>query len=192
MLDAIARLDIRAMWGDTLAHNEEWVDLAKTYMVAAVTTSIELHIAPVWLRRLVQLLSPHCRDARRLVDQAKRIIMPIVHERRALKAKAAANGIPPPYFDDAIEWAENESSRLDYDIHGVQLATLIGAVHISADTCTQVMIMLAQRPDTVDELREDIKSSLGDHGLAKSAFHNMKLLDSVIKETLRFKPASMC
>ncbi|KAF7190362.1 Cytochrome P450 monooygenase 1 [Pseudocercospora fuligena] len=139
----------------------------------------------------VQLFSPHCRESRRLVGQAQRIIMPIVNERRALKAKGAANGIPPPYFDDVIEWAENESSQPDYDIHGVQLAILIGAVHISADTCTQVMIMLAQRPDTVHQLRDEIRRCLLDHGIAKSTFHSMKLLDSGIKETMRFKPASM-
>ncbi|KAF2167166.1 hypothetical protein M409DRAFT_66208 [Zasmidium cellare ATCC 36951] len=189
VLDSVARLDVRALWGETLSNNEEWIALAKTYMPSAVAAAIQLSIAPKPMYYLVRLLAPDFRRVLRLARQAEDIIVPIVEERRKSKAQAIADGLLPSLFDDAFEWAEKESMGSEYDIAGTQLALLISAVHTSADLITQALILLAQRQDAVCQLREEIERVLVAEGLARGAFQKMNLLDSTIKETLRIKPA---
>lgn len=192
VLDSVARLDVRALWGATLSNNEAWIALAKTYMPSAVATAIQISIAPRPLQYLVQVLSPDSRRTCRLAEQAERIIVPIVQERRKLKAEAMLNGSRPPMYDDALEWAERESTVSNYDIAGTQLALLLSAVHTSADLITQALILLAQRQDAICKLREEIERVLLAEGLTRAAMQKMELLDSTIKETLRIKPAGNC
>lgn len=47
-------------------------------------------------------------------------------------------------------------------------------------------------PEIVPELREEVRSVLAEHNntFTSTAMQNMKKLDSFLKETLRFHPAS--
>lgn len=186
MLDTIARLDVRAIWGQALCDNDDWLKIAKTYTPNAMAAAVELGIAPWPLRPLVCLLSPHHRRARWAVRRAREILVPIVQERRELKPSTR------PTFDDALEWVETEAGTTDYNIEDTHMALMSGAVHTSSDLCTQVLILLAQREDTVNKLRSEIETVLSAEGLTQNAFRNMQLVDSVLKETLRLKPASNC
>ncbi|KAJ0275931.1 hypothetical protein Brms1b_011792 [Colletotrichum noveboracense] len=54
------------------------------------------------------------------------------------------------------------------------------------------MVDLAQHPELFQPLREELARVLGTEGLKKSALNNLKLMDSVIKESQRLKPALLC
>jgi cytochrome P450 len=69
----------------------------------------------------------------------------------------------------------------------------IGSFHTSSDLLGQVLLDLCRRPDwevLVRELRKEIISSLQGAGWDKIALNNLKLMDSVLKESQRLKPAS--
>jgi hypothetical protein len=53
---------------------------------------------------------------------------------------------------------------------------------------TQVIYDLAQNPDIIGPLRKEIIEVLTEGGWKKSSLYNLKLMDSVIKETQRLKP----
>jgi cytochrome P450 len=52
---------------------------------------------------------------------------------------------------------------------------------------TQCILELAHHPEIIAPLREEISRVLKTEGWKKSALYNMKLLDSVIKESLRMQ-----
>ncbi|KAI8239423.1 Cytochrome P450 monooxygenase eqxH [Colletotrichum sp. SAR 10_99] len=54
------------------------------------------------------------------------------------------------------------------------------------------MMDLAQHPELFQPLREELVRVLGTEGLKKSALNNLKLMDSVLKESQRLKPALLC
>ncbi|KAJ0340184.1 hypothetical protein COL922a_003616 [Colletotrichum nupharicola] len=54
------------------------------------------------------------------------------------------------------------------------------------------MVDLAQHPELFQPLREELVRVLGTEGLKKSALNNLKLMDSVLKESQRLKPALLC
>jgi cytochrome P450 len=86
---------------------------------------------------------------------------------------------------------EREAQGRDYDPAVAQLILSFAAIHTTTEMVTQVMTDLAKNPDIVDELRQEMVRVLLDGGWTKTSLYSMKLLDSVIKESLRLKPTGM-
>ena len=52
------------------------------------------------------------------------------------------------------------------------------------------MTHLAQNPEILEPLRKEIVDTLQQHGWKKAALYNMKLLESVNRESQRLKPVT--
>ncbi|GFN12514.1 cytochrome P450 [Aspergillus tubingensis] len=115
---------------------------------------------------------------------------PILEERHQLKEGVHAEGKQSPILDDAIEWFEKAAKGRPYDPVGAQLILSVGAIHTTSDLTCQTMTHLAQNPEIVEPLRKEIVDTLQQHGWKKVALYNMKLLDSVIRESQRLKPVT--
>jgi cytochrome P450 monooxygenase-1 len=107
----------------------------------------------------------------------------VLQERAALEARGEA-----PEYIDAIEWFKQVANGRKYDPVHVQLSLSFVAIHTTADMVTQLMFDLAQHPELIQPLREEIVTVLGSHGWKKTSLYNMKLLDSVLKEVQRLRP----
>lgn len=107
----------------------------------------------------------------------------VLEERRALDAL----GKKPEYID-AIEWFKQVANGRKYDPVNVQLTLSFVAIHTTADMITQLMFDLAQHPEYIQPLREELIAVLKEHGWTKASLYNMKLLDSVLKESQRLRP----
>lgn len=123
--------------------------------------------------------------------KAKDIITPVIEERRKARAESAARGEPPTFYNDAIEWLEEESKGVSYDAAVTQLSLSMAAIHTTSDLLTETLLRLARRPALIEELRKEITEVLQAEGWKKTSLYNMKLLDSVIKESQRLRPISM-
>lgn len=146
-----------------------------------------LRLWPRALRPLVHWFLPACRDARTQVRLARRLFEPMLERRRQVKSQD-----PGASFDDTVEWAEKAADGLPYDAAAVQLLFSMAAMHTTTDLMTQVILDLAERPDVVAPLRAEIEQVLSEEGgWTKAALHKMRLLDSVLKECQRMKPASI-
>ncbi|CAN8104231.1 unnamed protein product [Discula destructiva] len=111
----------------------------------------------------------------------------MLERRRLIKSQN-----PDAQFDDTVEWAEKAAGGLPYDASAVQLLFSMAAMHTTTDLMTQVILDLAERPEVVTPLRAEIEQVLGEEGgWTKAALHKMRLLDSVLKECQRVKPASI-
>lgn len=91
-------------------------------------------------------------------------------------------------YVDAIEWFKQIAKGRKYDPVHVQLTLSFVAIHTTADMLTQMMFDLAQHPEYIQPLREEVIDILGKHGWKKTSLYNMKLLDSVLKECQRLRP----
>lgn len=107
----------------------------------------------------------------------------VLEDRRALVATGEA-----PEYVDAIEWFKQIANGRRYNPVNVQLTLSFVAIHTTADTITQVMFDLAQNPEYIKPLREEVIAVLGNHGWKKTSLYSMKLLDSVLKESQRLRP----
>lgn len=62
------------------------------------------------------------------------------------------------------------------------------AIHTTTDLMTQLILNIVPRPALLAALRSEMIEVLGKEGWAKTSLYNLKLMDSVMKETQRMKP----
>ncbi|GKT66978.1 cytochrome P450 [Colletotrichum tofieldiae] len=79
---------------------------------------------------------------------------------------------------------------VNYDAAAQQLGLSISAILTSNDLMSQSIMDLCRNPEMFEPLRKEIRSVFGDGGWKPTSLYNMKLLDSVLKETLRLKPVA--
>lgn len=149
-----------------------------------------LRMIPRPLRPLLHWFVPKCIELRASFHKARRIITPVIEKRRAIRAAAVAKGEKIPEFYDAIDWADQEAAArgASYDPATLQLMLAVAATHTTADLVTESILQLALNPQYVAPLREEMVHHLRADGWKKSALHDMKLLDSALKEAQRHKP----
>ncbi|KAG6040945.1 hypothetical protein E4U41_006536 [Claviceps citrina] len=192
-MDIIARISSRIYLGDQLSRNEDWIQITKTYTACFYTASTKLRLFPRPLRLFAHWFLPECRKLREERDRARKIITPLIECRRGLRKREIAAGNPVTSYNDAIDWAEQEAaisgSRFDPVIFQLTLSLL--AIHTTFDLLQQTMTELAQHPEFIKPLREEVEQILETGGWKKTSIFKMKLLDSAIKEAQRLKPGSI-
>ncbi|KAH0422928.1 hypothetical protein CcaCcLH18_12530 [Colletotrichum camelliae] len=190
VLDTVARLSARVFLGEELCRNEDWLRATKEYTVNFFVAGTHLRMVPRPLRPILHWFVPKCRELRASFDESRRIIMPYIEKRRAARAAALASNKKIPEFHDAIDWADQEAATrgVSYDPAIMQLMLAVAAIHTTADLVTEILLQLALHPEYVAPLREEVIHILRSEGLKKSSLHNMKLLDSALKEAQRHKP----
>ncbi|KAI9836022.1 MAG: hypothetical protein M1819_001633 [Sarea resinae] len=183
LLGAVARVSSRLFLGDRLCRDPEWLNITTTYTHHVTSAVMELNSWPSLLRPFIFWYLPRFRELMRQVREAHRVMGKVLEERRALEAAGKA-----PEYVDAIEWFKQVANGRKYDPVHVQLTLSFVAIHTTADMVTQLMFDLAQNPEYIQPLRDEVIAVLGNQGWKKTSLYNMKLLDSVLKECQRLRP----
>jgi cytochrome P450 monooxygenase-2 len=116
------------------------------------------------------------------------MIHDVLESRQREAAHAMARQASAPQYDDAIAWAEAEAMNEAFDPAVFQLTLSLAAIHTTSDLLTTTLLLLAERPQLIPPLREEMQQVLRAQGWSKNALYNLKLLDSAIKEAQRKKP----
>ena len=180
--------------GEELCRDEDQLRIAKEYAINMAIAAAVLRLAPYFSRKVVHWVLPHCRRLRAQKAEARRKINSVLEERRRIEQENCAADQPVLPYNDAIEWVEKEAKtrNLTLDQADVHLAMSLAALNTTADLLEQVMLDLAQHPEIFQPLREEIVRSIrSSGGWTKTSMYDMKLLDSVIKESQRVKPMSI-
>ncbi|KAF6792039.1 cytochrome p450 [Colletotrichum sojae] len=183
----VARVSSVVFLGPELSQDPEWLRITVNYTKEATEAARHLRRWPSFTYKVIHWFLPACQRVRSMVNEAREIIRPILEQRR--KQKAAGGGVK---FNDSLEWYENiaEKMGVTYDPAPQQLGLAVSAILTSNDLMSQCVLDLCRNPELVEPLRQEIRSVLGDEGWTSTSLYNMKLLDSVLKETLRMKPVS--
>lgn len=171
--------------GEELGRDDEWNKVSANYALKVFSAMETLREYPRWMRPIVHWFMPDCWEVRQALAEARRTIRPHIERRAKIKAEALARGEKSP-FDDSIEWLEQAGSKKDAAT-GQNSLSLV-AIHTTTDLLQQTMIRIAQNPELFQPLREEVVSVLKADGLKKTALYNLKLMDSVLKESQRLKP----
>ncbi|ROW00374.1 hypothetical protein VMCG_07263 [Cytospora schulzeri] len=189
----VTRLSTLAFMGADMCHDKEWIDVTVNFAVEAFLSAKAVSTYPRWLQPFANLyLVPRCRDLRALEAKARSIIDSELEKRRVLKAEAENNNVELE-FHDVLEWSQKYSNvGGTFDPTLVQLGISFVAIHTSTDLLSQVVLDLAEHQELLEPLRREITECLsGGEGISKASLHHMMLLDSVIKESQRLKPAQV-
>ncbi|KAI1272047.1 cytochrome P450 [Xylaria sp. FL0933] len=190
-LSLVARLSSRVFLGDKLCRDPGWLQVTSQYPITSFNAAYKLRLYPKLIRPLVHWFLPECQLLRHQSAQARSMIQPIINQRLEEKRKALEAGLPVPTYDDAIDWAQEESKQFKYEPATFQLAMSNAAIHTTSDLFTQTILELLAHPELIQPLRDEVIEVLRIHGWTKSGLYNLKLMDSILKETQRVKPISM-
>lgn len=191
MLGVIARISSRVFLGDQLCRDENWLRITKDYTIKSFIAASELCLWPEALRPIASRFLKSAAEVRALVKEAREVIEPIRDQRRQLRRKAKADGKEYERFNDAIDWVEDEAKGTPHNPVTVQLGLSVAAIHTTSDLSSKVLINLVRNPSIIEPLRKEMTDVLNEHGWSKNALFEMKLLDSVIKESQRLAPGAL-
>jgi cytochrome P450 len=196
MLEVIAQLSSRVFLGPELCRNREWLHITIDYTVNIFMAVSAVKRYPKPLHRIVQWFLPEARKVREQMAEARRIIQPVIDERK--KEMLAEKNMTEDKstnsarkHTDAIQWLLELSSGEEYDTALAQLALSLAAIHTTGDLITQVIYDICKHPELIQPLREEAITVLGNGGWKRTSLYNLKLMDSVLKESQRIKPAGM-
>lgn len=161
-----------------------------------------LKVWPHPLRPLAAKFLPLCRKLRAEAEEARAIIAPVLKERRARRTQGTQQASEKSAEKereeeeeeapgDMIEWAEQTANGAVYDPALLQMKVSLASIHTTSDLVSQAIFNLCSRPELVDDLRKEVISVIGQQGWVKTAIYQLKLMDSVLKETQRLKPISI-
>ncbi|GLA07505.1 hypothetical protein AnigIFM60653_008736 [Aspergillus niger] len=191
MLDLISRLTSRVFLGEKLYRNPDWHRVTAGYAVHTFMSALFLRMFPRCTRPFVANLLPFCRKMRKELQGAKDIITPVVEERRTAKQDAIRQGKEPERYVDAMQWMEECAKGRPYDPTLAQISLTLATIHTTSDLLTQTLFYLAERDEIIVALRNEVITVLQGDGWSKSTFNNLKLMDSILKESQRLKPHNM-
>ncbi|KAI1310734.1 cytochrome P450 monooxygenase [Xylaria venustula] len=185
--DITVRMSSRVFLGEELSRNEDWLDIMGNYAVDTIKAVNILTKYPKDIRPYISWLFPECKHVQDYYRRARNLIDPILEEREALKRAAVADGKPAPVFNDALEWITQESKahNTHYDVVTFQLIMSVVATNTTTDLFYFTLLDLIRHPETLKAVRDEIVQVLKAEGWKKTSLYNMKLLDSVIKESQR-------
>ncbi|KAL2819028.1 cytochrome P450 [Aspergillus cavernicola] len=201
ILRTIAQQSSRVFQGPPLCRNPDWLRITVNHTVTFFEAAESLKVWPHPLRPLAAKFLPLCRKLRSEAEEARSIIAPVLEERRVRQAQRAQHGPAKEAGEkgeeveetagDMIEWSEQTANGAIYDPALLQMKVSLASIHTTSDLVSQAIFNLCSRPKLVDDLRKEVISVIGQYGWIKMAIYQLKLMDSVLKETQRLKPISI-
>ncbi|KAK1623167.1 cytochrome P450 [Colletotrichum phormii] len=190
VLQIIARMSSQVFLGNEGASNDAWLKITMEYTTNAYVAAMILRMFPESLRPYIHWVLPQCRNLRKQVAEARRIVADIVHRRNKEKAAIEAEGRSPRVFNDVTEWfaQDEKDGHSDYDPVVGQLILMQAAIHTTTDLLTQSMLDIALHLDMTQALRRDVEQAVHRYGWSKSTLAEMHLVDAAVKESQRLKP----
>ncbi|CAK7237381.1 hypothetical protein SCUCBS95973_009939 [Sporothrix curviconia] len=190
LLRMVAIISGHVFVGPELCRRPEYLDAAVNF-----TTDITMAVPIVkrWtklIRPLAKYFEPQLAKVQAHRARMRDFLAPVIAERKAKKAR----GDTMP--EDTLQWmldkTEAEGITDATELTNMQLLLTMAAIHTTTLTTTFILHDMVARPDVVEACRQEIKHVLaasGDDGsMSTHALFNMKLVDSVMRESQRMNP----
>lgn len=172
----------RVFVGKELCRNPIWLDIITNITVHIFRAIESLRLWPKFLLPFVVWVLPSCRNVREQLQKARATLIPFIEQRRKMGSQDAST---------AIEWIEECSNGIPYDPAIAQLRLSIASMHTTSDFLSQILFDLCQYPQLIEDLRKEIITVREKCPWGKQALYNLKLMDSVMKESQRLKPIAL-
>ncbi|OHX00278.1 ent-kaurene oxidase [Colletotrichum incanum] len=178
--------------GPDVCRNESFIHDSIHFTESVMAAVHILQPWPGWMRPFARFFKrerAHLKTSWDHLKSSKRLLIPIIQQRRERVGTDNAT------HNDMLAWMmekQNDWKQTDDDVAGSLVQLGVAATHNTSMTVAQTLYQLAIRPQLVEELREEIRGvyNRSDGNLSPSALHELKLLDSVMKEAQRRNPTT--
>jgi len=104
----------------------------------------------------------------------------------------ANGGKPRRKVLDSVDWFTASANGQDFDYANAELSLAMAAIHTTTNTLSFAFFDLLENSEYIPLLREEIKRVYEEEGKwEKSTLFKLKLMDSVLKESMRLHPHSL-
>ncbi|KAF4536404.1 Cytochrome p450 protein [Lasiodiplodia theobromae] len=184
-----ARLSNRVFLGEELSRDKDWLNVSIMYTVDSAEAVQELRMVPSFARGLVHWFMPSMNRCRQHIRTARRLINPEVSTRQNAIRDASLTGKAWKKPVDSLEWFMDNAGGKSCDYALGQIALGLAAIHTTSAMIVGMLYDLAEHPEFMEEVRQEIATVLKeDGGWKKTSLYKMKLLDSGMKESQRLHP----
>ncbi|KAM5541332.1 hypothetical protein V8D89_004886 [Ganoderma adspersum] len=184
MQKIVARASNRAFVGLPLCRNEEYLALAIDFAAGFMQDSMAALFIPGFLRPIIlPFISKVKHDADRTVPH----LQPIVDERMAAFEALGEGWSDKP--NDVLQLILDKAIAKGEAVSIITQRLLIlnfAAIHTSSHVVSHVLYHLAENPELLPPLREEIQACISSDGWTTTTMGNMWKLDSILRETLRY------
>ncbi|KAF6807699.1 cytochrome p450 [Colletotrichum musicola] len=178
--------------GPTVCRDESFIHDSIHFTENIMTSVHMLQRWPNWMRPFARFLNRERGQLKKSWEHllsSKKLFVPIIQQRREEVASGKTN------HNDMLSWMmakQADWKQTDDEVAGSLVQLGVAATHNTSMTVTQTLYQLAIRPELVDEVREEVRSVIArfDGKLSPSALHELKILDSVMKEAQRLNPTT--
>ncbi|KAJ5817497.1 cytochrome P450 [Penicillium robsamsonii] len=185
----VAKVAGRIFVGEELSRDPTWLNSILSYTGKDVAAVYILKRWPDFVARFVHWFLPSCRNLRRRQQECREILLPFIAKKREQRA---GKGIDTKKIQlDILDFIE-ESAHLGeaYDTVISVIAFFFATIPTASDLMTKVLFDIVDQPDLIADLRQEIITQVKSHGWSRNTIHNLKIMDSAIKETQRLQPVS--
>lgn len=191
LIQIVAKTTSRVLAGLPLSKNEEFLQIILKHATSVVTTSTLLDKFPTILQPLVEWLF---LEREKTIAGALKYMRPILEKRMAsMKDGEWAGGSGKP--DDLFQWLL-DSAPPSTSVREMTFKFLLinfASLHTTSFAITQALFDLATNPSLQNSLHDEIKTKLRETGgWTKQAFVELKLVDSVLRESARMNGSNIC
>ncbi|KAF3811758.1 Cytochrome P450 monooygenase 1 [Colletotrichum gloeosporioides] len=185
LLQLAARVSSRVFVGPELCANQEWLDVSVNYTVHSMVAAEALTKWPSFLRPFVHWFLPEVRNLKSEGSRARQILKPVFAKRREENRVARDAGEKTTKVADTIGWLDEVAKGRAYDDGLAQLGLSFAAIHTTSELLSGIISDLCDHPQWFEPLREEMYLAIKTHGWSKKALQDMKLTDSMMKESQR-------
>lgn len=172
-----------------LAEDEEYLPTAISYSENGFKHNFLLRVFPDWAKPVVARLLPTSWCVDWALTRAKRMVIPIIRERRRREQEDPSYEKP----DDFLQYLMDGGQEIDDVETTVQrlMVTYLGSGPSTIIAVAQVLFDLCAHPEYVEPLRQEALEVLRKGGYTRQALAGMKKMDSFMRESQRLSPPTL-
>lgn len=172
-----------------LAEDEEYLSTAISYSENGFKHNFLLRVFPDWAKPVVARLLPTSWGVDWALTRAKRMIIPIIHERRRREQEDPSYEKPEDFLQHLMDGGQ-EIDDVETTVQRL-MVTYLGSGPSTIIAVAQVLFDLCAHPEYVEPLRQEALEVLCKGGYTKQALAGMKKIDSFMRESQRLSPPTL-
>ncbi|KZT24794.1 cytochrome P450 [Neolentinus lepideus HHB14362 ss-1] len=173
----------RILVGDPLCRDPEYIKLILQFIVDVFKSRMLFALLPRSLKPIVGRFATNIPSQ---VHLGMRLLKPILDERT--KILEGSDGEWSALPDDMLSWLMASVPR-DETLETMTrrlLAVNVAAIHSIRHTFSHSIFYLAVNQELIPPIRKEVEEAIAEDGWTKTAMSKLYLLDSFLKEVLRF------
>ncbi|KAI9571035.1 cytochrome P450 [Boletus coccyginus] len=179
----VCRTSNRLFVGLPLCRDTDWTDLSLRYTLDVVHGADEIRRFP---RFLAPLVAYFMTDVPGTTKRAMRHLGPIIEERLKLQEEYGNDWAEKP--NDLLSWLLDVAPEGERTVKLLTIRVLainFAAIHTSSSSFSHALFFLAENPQYIQSLREEVESVVEKEGWSKASLGKMRKIDSFLKESQR-------